>query len=121
MRVHTGERELERRGSPARASLEERHPRTWRAPRVALVRVERGEEVAREDDVEPREAARVREGPARTLSLHPLSHLAIEPGEAGDAVVARQRRLESAQPGDDVGDGLRRDGSNSDHASRLEP
>src|SRR5207244_10982756 len=108
VRVHAGERELERRGSPARASLEERHPRTGRAPRVALVRVERGEEVAREDDVEPREAALVREVADGGLRLDALRHLAVEPREAGDAIGTRKAALDRAQPGDDVGDGLRR-------------
>src|SRR5205814_3895703 len=66
VRVHAGERELERRDPALPAAREERLPRARSSLRV----FERGEVEVRERDVQAGEEGGVGEGRARELGLH---------------------------------------------------
>ena len=65
------------------------------APAGPVELVERGEEETREPHVEPFQETAVRERVPAELRADAFRHLAVEAGEAGDAVGARGRRLEA--------------------------
>ena len=95
--------------TPFLAALREQgQPGVRRACGRSLVLVERCEEEIREAHVEPLQEAAVRERVPTELAPDAFGHLAIEAGEAGDAVRARGRRLEATQPRDHLGNGRRR-------------
>ena len=87
--------------------VEQRNPRGRRARGVVIVRLERREEQAREVDVERLEEASVGEAPARQIGADALGHRQVEPGEAGDTVRGRRRRLDRPEALDDIGNAHR--------------
>ena len=79
MSVHSRERELQRSDPAARPCLEERQPGSRGLRGIALEGLERGEEEIGEDDIEPREEARVGERRIGEMCLHALGDREVEP------------------------------------------
>lgn len=107
MRVHPGERELDRQHSRTRPRLEEdgpgaRHPSSPREEPSESAEVE-----IREDDVEPANERRVRELFGACLLFDGLRDREVEPVEARDPVRGRKRRVDRPHPLDDVADASR--------------
>ena len=105
--VHPGQRELERRDAPPRPSVERRRPGGGRPRGILIVRLERREEELREPDVERLDEAGIGDLLARQLGGDALGHLAVEAGEAGDAVGVRRRGLDRPEATDHTCEGRR--------------
>src|SRR4051794_3213067 len=105
VRVHAGERVLDRRDVPFVTGLEERLPGVVRKPGRELCavtrRVEGGEVRTGEVQVERREE---RLGGVRLVRRNRARDLEVEPVEPPDPVVGRKRPVELLHPGEDVGD-----------------
>jgi hypothetical protein len=107
VRVHPGERELERCDPAIGPPREQRHPRPRSARRITLICLERGKEQACEGDVEALEEGRVRDVVRGHVRADALGHLPVEVREARDAVAARTGHLERPQPLDHLRDARR--------------
>ena len=106
VRVHARDGELDRRDVPS-VRAARRAVATPRGPaRLAGERRKGGEEEVGEAEVERLEEGVVLERMRVELGGDAFRHLAVEPREADDAVGARRRGFDLAQPRDGFGDGL---------------
>jgi hypothetical protein len=104
VRVHPGERELNRGDVAPRPRLQQRNPCAWHRVRPLQRCIERGEVEAGEVHVEPRDESWPVEGPRLQRVGDCSRHLEVELVEPGDAVALRERGPERTHAHDHGGD-----------------